>query len=51
MSAPQPGDKSAAFRGLVVTTVLLVTMAATIVFLTNRRFASHTAPETPAAQH
>jgi hypothetical protein len=41
MSAPQPNDKSAAFKGLLVTAVLLFVMAFTIVKLTNARFASH----------
>jgi hypothetical protein len=34
-------DKPAAFRGLIITTVLLFVMAYTIVQLTNRKFASH----------
>lgn len=52
MSAPQPGDKAAAFKGLIITSVLLFALAYSIVLLTNRKFASHT-PEasTPAAQH
>lgn len=45
-----PGDKSAAFKGLIVTVVLLFVMAFTIVQLTNMKFASHGA-EAPAAQH
>lgn len=55
MSAPQPGDKAAAFKGLVVTTLLLVAMAFSIVLLTNRKFAGHeaeaAAPAAPAAKH
>jgi hypothetical protein len=53
MSAPQPGDKAAAFKGLIVTTFLLVAMALSIVLLTNRKFASHAAEgAAPAAvQH
>jgi hypothetical protein len=51
MSAPQPGDKAAAFKGLIVTTVLLVIMAYGIVLLTNRKFAGHGAESAaPAAQ-
>ena len=42
MSSPQPGDKAAAFRGLIITAVLLFAMAYAIVVLTNRKFASHT---------
>jgi hypothetical protein len=50
MSAPASGDKTAAFKGLVVTTILLAVMAYSIVLLTNRKFADH-APEggAPAA--
>jgi hypothetical protein len=53
MSAPDSSDKAAAFKGLVVTTVLLAVMAYGIVLLTNRKFADHApaagAPATPAA--
>ncbi len=34
-------DKPAAFKGLIVTTVLLFVMAYAIVIMTNRKFASH----------
>ncbi len=52
MSAPQPGDQAAAFKGLIITSVLLFALAYSIVLLTNRKFASHS-PEAaaPAAQH
>lgn len=53
MSAPASGDKAAAFKGLVVTTILLAVMAYSIVLLTNRKFAGHApeggAPAAPAA--
>ena len=39
MSAPASGDKAAAFKGLVVTTILLAVMAYSIVLLTNRTHA------------
>lgn len=38
-----PGDKRAAFVGMVVTTVLLFIMSFTIVKLTNAKFAGHAA--------
>lgn len=38
-----PGDKRAAFIGLIVTAALLFTMAFTIVKLTNAKFAGHKA--------
>jgi multidrug resistance efflux pump len=47
MSAPN-SDKAAAFKGLLVTAVLLFVMAYGIVLWTNTRFASHTT-EAPAA--
>lgn len=51
MSAPQPGDKAAAFKGLIVTAVLLLVMAYSIVLLTNRKFAGHAAEgAAPAAE-
>lgn len=36
-------DKPAAFRGLIITALLLLVMCYTIVQLTNRKFASHQA--------
>lgn len=50
VSSPQPSDKAAAFRGLLVTAVLLFVMAYTIVLLTNRKFASHE-PAATTSQH
>ena len=41
MSAPQPGDKAAAFRGLIITSILLFVVAFGIVKLTNMKFAGH----------
>jgi hypothetical protein len=34
-------DKPAAFRGLIVTALLLFVMCYTIVYLTNQKFAGH----------
>lgn len=45
----QHNDKPAAFRGLVITAVLLFAMSYAIVQLTNAKYASHKA--TPAAKH
>lgn len=39
MSELQPSDKRSAFLGLVVTAILLFTMAFTIVKLTNAKYA------------
>ena len=41
MSGPQPGDKAAAFKGMIVTAVLLFVMSYAIVIVKNRQFASH----------
>ena len=49
MSSASHNDKPAAFRGLIVTAILLFAMAYGIVRWTNTRFASHEAA--PAAQH
>ena len=49
MSEPQHGDKAAAFKGLVATTILLAVMAYSIVLLTNRKFAGHAAEPGAAA--
>jgi hypothetical protein len=49
MSFLRHGDKSAAYKGLIVTAILLFVMAYTIVQLTNRQFAGH-AESAPAAQ-
>jgi hypothetical protein len=49
MSTPQPNDKPAAFRGLIVTAILLFVMAYAIVLWTNSRFAGHS-EAAPAAQ-
>ena len=38
-----PGDKKAAFIGMIVTTVLLFVMAFAIVKMTNAKFAGHAA--------
>ena len=41
MSELHGSDKSAAFRGLVVTAILLFLMSFTIVKLTNQKYAGH----------
>ncbi|MCC6316339.1 MAG: hypothetical protein IT361_01515 [Gemmatimonadaceae bacterium] len=51
MSSLQPSDKPAAFRGLILTALALFVMCFTIVKLTNKKFASHTASAAPAAKH
>ncbi|MGQ0649983.1 MAG: hypothetical protein ACT4P7_20730 [Gemmatimonadaceae bacterium] len=51
MSAPRPSDKPAAFRGLIITALLLFVMCFTIVKLTNRKFASHEGAAPAAAKH
>jgi hypothetical protein len=43
-----PGDKKAAFIGMIVTALLLFTMSFTIVKLTNAKFARHKAEEKAA---
>lgn len=43
-----PGDKRAAFAGLIATAALLFLMAFTIVKLTNAKFAGHKAEATAA---
>ena len=43
MSELEPGDKKAAFTGLVVTAILLFIVAFTIVQLTNRKYAGESA--------
>jgi hypothetical protein len=50
MSAAPNNDKAAAFKGLIITTVLLFVMAYGVVLLTNRKFASHE-PAAPASKH
>jgi len=49
MSSAPHNDQPAAFRGLVISAILLFAMAYTIVQLTNAKFAGHKA-EAPAAQ-
>jgi hypothetical protein len=52
MSSVQHDDKPAAFRGLIITAVLLFVMCFGIVKWTNAKFASHKAGgATPAAKH
>jgi hypothetical protein len=39
MSELEPGDKKAAYRGLIITAILLFLLSFTIVQLTNRKYA------------
>ena len=43
MTNPPPTDKSAAFRGLIVTSILLFLVVISIVKLTNMKYAGHEA--------
>ena len=43
MSSPRPGDMSAGFIGLAVSVLFLLAAVTTIIALTNRAFAGHTA--------
>jgi hypothetical protein len=50
MSAPQPGDKSAAFTGLILGAITIFVIVFSIVRITNARYAGHgEGGETPAA--
>ena len=55
MSAPRPGDMSAAFTGLLVAAVFLLAAMTAIVHLTNQKFAGHaearSAPASTAQPH
>lgn len=49
--ALEPTDKASAFKGLIITAVLLFALAYGIVLATNAKFASHQAEAAPASQH
>ena len=50
MSAPQPGDKSAAFTGLILGAITIFVIVFAIVRMTNAKYAGHgEGGETPAA--
>lgn len=49
MSAPQPGDKSAGFAGLILGAIALFVIMFGIVRWTNTRFEGHGAAEPAAA--
>ena len=49
MSAPQPGDKSAGFIGLILGSIAIFVIVFAIVRLTNAKYAGHEEGETPAA--
>jgi hypothetical protein len=48
MSAPQPGDKSAGFTGLILGSIAIFVIVFAIVRITNARYSGEQA-ETPAA--
>ena len=53
-SAPQPGDKSAGFSGLILGAIVLFVVMFSIVRMTNAKYAGHKAEagaEAPAAAH
>jgi hypothetical protein len=41
MSAPQPGDKSAAFTGLILGAITIFVLVFAIVRMTNAKYAGH----------
>ena len=50
MSAPQPGDKSAAFTGLILGAITIFVIVFSIVRITNAKYAGHgEGGETPPA--
>jgi hypothetical protein len=49
MSAPQPGDKSAAFTGLILGAIAIFVIVFSIVRLTNARYSGHEEGAEPAA--
>ena len=49
MTAPQPGDKSAGFTGLILGAIAIFIVLFAIVRLTNAKYA-HEHAETPAAE-
>ena len=58
MSAPHPGDKSAAFTGLILGAIAIFVICFAIVRFTNAKYAGHSAaaegtvaPGSPAATH
>jgi len=49
MSAPQPGDKSAAFTGLILGSIAIFVIVFAIVRMTNAKYAGHGEGAEPAA--
>ncbi len=49
MSTPQPGDKSAAFTGLILGAITIFVIVFAIVRMTNARYAGHAEGAEPAA--
>ena len=49
MSAPQPGDKSAAFTGLILGAITIFVIIFSIVRITNAQYAGHGEGTEPAA--
>jgi hypothetical protein len=49
VSAPQPGDKSAAFTGLILGAIAIFVIVFAIVRITNAQYSGHEAGAEPAA--
>jgi len=49
VSAPQPGDKSAAFTGLILGAIAIFVLVFAIVRMTNAKYAGHAEGAEPAA--
>ena len=49
MSAPQPGDKSAGFTGLILGAIAIFVLVFAIVRMTNAKYAGHGEGAEPAA--
>jgi hypothetical protein len=51
MSAPQPGDKSAAFTGLILGSIAIFVVVFATVRITNAKFAGHKQASAVEATH
>jgi hypothetical protein len=49
VSAPQPGDKSAGFTGLILGSIAIFVLVFAIVRITNAKYSGEHTAETPAA--
>jgi hypothetical protein len=45
---PHPGDKGAAFKGLIIGVISLMAILYTVVYFTNKKFEGHEAAPAPA---